>query len=103
MDDLISRKALLHGIVTQRHLRKSMHPKQSFVVGDVIWCINNAPAVEAEPVKHGRWEKRKAIVFDDEMVGYRCSNCNTTWDAETNYCPNCGADMRERKDNGNVD
>lgn len=47
--------------------------------------------------KKGRWEKRTAIVFDCEITACRCSECNTTWDAETNYCPNCGADMRGEK------
>lgn len=35
--------------------------------------------------------KRFYNYYDCEMIGYRCSECNTTWDAETNYCPNCGA------------
>ena len=62
-------------------------------VDDMRIAIEDAPTVDAVPVVYGRWEKRKAIVFDDEMIGYRCSVCNTTWDAETNYCPNCGAKM----------
>lgn len=53
---------------------------------------NKADFVE---VKHGRWETRSFIVFDSEKVGYRCSECKTTWDTETNYCPYCGADMRK--------
>ena len=43
----------------------------------------------------GEWEKRVFIIFDSEKLGYRCSECNTTWDTSTNYCPNCGAKMRE--------
>ena len=42
----------------------------------------------------GEWEKRTFIVFDSEKVGFRCSECNTTWDTQTNYCPNCGAKMK---------
>ena len=42
----------------------------------------------------GRWEKRTWIIFDSEKVGYRCSECNTTWDTETPYCPHCGAKMK---------
>ena len=42
----------------------------------------------------GEWEEKLWIVFDSELVGYRCSECNTTWDAQTNYCPNCGAKMK---------
>ena len=41
----------------------------------------------------GEWEKRTFIIFDSEKVCYHCSECNTTWDTETNFCPNCGARM----------
>jgi hypothetical protein len=42
----------------------------------------------------GEWEKRVFIIFDSEKAGYRCSECNTTWDTPTPYCPNCGAHMQ---------
>lgn len=47
-------------------------------------------------VVHGRWIKRQ---FADEPTafGYRCSECHLTYDFDTNYCPNCGADMRGDK------
>ena len=48
-----------------------------------------------EPKKTGTWEKRTWIIFDSEKVGFNCSECNTTWDAPTKYCPNCGAKMTE--------
>ena len=41
----------------------------------------------------GKWKKRTIIIFDSEIVGYKCSECNTTWDTETKFCPNCGANM----------
>ena len=74
------------------------------------WCISQYSAdwissfIESQPtanvveVKHGKWEKRTFIIFDSERVGYRCSECNTTWDTNTNYCPNCGAKMDEEGD-----
>jgi hypothetical protein len=42
----------------------------------------------------GEWEKRVFIIFDSEKVGYRCTECSTTWDTPTPYCPNCGAKMK---------
>lgn len=42
----------------------------------------------------GEWEKRTFIIFDSEKIGYTCSECNTTWETPTNYCPNCGAKMK---------
>lgn len=59
----------------------------------VIQWLIQAPSADVAVVKHGRWEMRRAIVFDDELVGYRCSECNTTWDTDTRYCPYCGAKM----------
>lgn len=57
--------------------------------------IDNAPTVEAVEVKHGRWEKAS-----ETMPIYRCSVCkerNLFKNGDnvlSNYCPNCGADMR---------
>jgi predicted amidophosphoribosyltransferase len=48
--------------------------------------------------KEGEWEKRTFIIFDSEKVGYNCSECNTTWDTETKFCPNCGAHMSGGKE-----
>ena len=46
---------------------------------------------DGKKAKPGRWILRQ---FTEEWYCYRCSECSTTWDADTNYCPNCGADMR---------
>jgi rubrerythrin len=66
-------------------------------------CIT-MPLIEADKIldilkgyrkqSEGEWEKRVFIIFDSEKVGYRCSECNTTWDTATPYCPNCGARMK---------
>lgn len=50
-------------------------------------------AANAEFNKTGTWIKKTWIVFDTEKVGYTCSECNTTWDSPTKYCPNCGIAM----------
>ena len=63
---------------------------------DDVW---DAPIVDAVEVVHGRWleEIEKNEVFESEMV--KCSVCGQLRFFESNYCPNFGADMRERKDN----
>jgi hypothetical protein len=61
--------------------------------------IDDAPTIEAEPVKHGRWEVFLSDYDDCEMMS--CSNCrsefydgdNDTVDNFPNYCANCGAKM----------
>lgn len=52
--------------------------------------VKNAPAVEAEPVKHAKWY---APASYDPCEW--CSNCHerTRWFFDEGYCPNCGAKM----------
>lgn len=57
----------------------------------VEYCKNDAPTIEAKPVKHGRW-----------MYPFYCSECGFTpyysSDLTYNYCPNCGARMEDDHD-----
>lgn len=70
--------------------------KYGIEYGEVILEIDNAPTIEAEPVKHGRWINGKCsecgydrvitkVYYSDEVV----------WTAlyKDNYCPTCGANM----------
>lgn len=60
--------------------------------------IDNAPTVEERP--HGKWIEHQDC-HDDTY--YTCSHCGEDWttiegdpmDNLMNYCPMCGADMRE--------
>jgi hypothetical protein len=47
-------------------------------------CIETAPTIDAEPVRHGRWEH-----------GMQCSYCKQIDTAKPNYCCNCGTKMDE--------
>lgn len=55
------------------------------------------PAADVRPVRHGRWVK----VHDEVCYWLACSVCGEEipkrfgTDHYTNFCPNCGADMRE--------
>ena len=56
--------------------------------------IRNAPTVDAEPVKHGRWEGK----FWTDSFQHVCSLCGSTSrvhpeSAPYKYCPYCGAKM----------
>lgn len=55
-----------------------------------VWAvIANAPTIEAEPVRHGRWIKRP-----DERICPFCNDRHSYFGGkEKNYCPNCGAKM----------
>ena len=73
--------------------------------------IQNIPAADVAPVRHGRWKKSKGnerptengFVHDDRYVcdccGWGCC-CETKLDFS--FCPNCGARMDGDADaNGN--
>lgn len=56
--------------------------------------VADAPAVDAVPVVHSRWE----ITDIEHAYGTRCYHCpecgEDEWrHDEPNYCPNCGAKM----------
>ena len=65
-------------------------------------CINETPAADVAPVRHGRWKKSKGnerptengFVHDDryfcDCCGWGCC-CDTKLDFR--YCPKCGAKM----------
>lgn len=83
---------------------------KSLGIGDLpirlTYEIQNAPTVDAVPVRHGKWikgsetkrikENRYGVLFD----AYYCSACESEayWDSDYgqilfHYCPNCGARM----------
>lgn len=57
------------------------------------WCSLTA---DVRPVVHGHWENDKHGL--DRSV---CSECGATWEGGPyNFCPRCGADMREVAQDG---
>jgi hypothetical protein len=56
--------------------------------------IDNAPTVE-QP--QGEWEKEELqISFDCSQTIFYCSQCHSEkWLRKFNYCPNCGAKMKQ--------
>lgn len=55
--------------------------------------IENAPTIETEPIRHGKW------LFNGYQT--KCSVCDDVIELEVGqkwnspYCPNCGAKMEE--------
>ena len=64
--------------------------KQAFEKGErpslYIKCI---PAADVAEVRHGRW----LCVDADTEQFFLCNRCNKKEYWESNYCPNCGAEM----------
>lgn len=93
MADLIDRDELFHGqviLVGTEDARKGVQD-----VMDAIW---NAPAVDAEPVRHGHWIEQ---TDGCDGVWWDCSVCGGSWecsdgtpeDNSMRFCPMCGAKM----------
>ena len=60
---------------------------------DYIYMIEDMPAVDVAPVRHGQWEEASD---GDGIVCPFCRTdfCTIIYDTEYfNYCPNCGAKM----------
>ena len=93
MSDLISRNALLDAM-----------PKNDELLSvDVRRIICELPIIDAEPVRHGRWETKVYTTESDGWITeYReevCSECGEGQIGISNYCPNCGAKMDEGEQN----
>ena len=81
MSDLISREKVLD-VISNWNDNESDIETLAFMIADIP---------SAEPRK-GKWRvvSRQA----DSFTAYRCSECNELVYGRTDFCPNCGADMR---------
>lgn len=82
---LIDKAALLNRIATEVHY-DSEHSLEMYA--KLLSEINDAPTVDAEPVRHGHWLKNGDRYCE-------CSVCHHegNMSGADNYCRNCGAKM----------
>lgn len=65
----------------------------------VQFCIdflNNAPTADVRPNVHGEWINEQ-WTEDCILIGVECDNCHIVEGRFYDFCPNCGADMRGKK------
>lgn len=73
-------------------------PCRACEIDDVLNDVEDFPAADVRPVVMGEFVR----CGDGKGVPYMCSHCGRTTPANmveiwgVNYCPNCGADMREK-------
>ena len=96
MDDLISRAAAIDYLMTNMGWRD----EDGYEVDDadekhaiITDLINGIPAVDAVPVRHGRWTDENPDDYLDPRM--KCSICTGIESPliKWRYCPNCGAKM----------
>ena len=86
MSDLISRQAAINAIRGEIEINGYSH---------VVDVLEQLPSAQ----RTGRW------IYNDEAYPggnpyghYECDQCGEYVPHKTNYCPNCGADMRGGQD-----
>ena len=60
--------------------------------------INGQPAVDAEPVRHGRWIDETFKSWGLVHHPFKCNLCGEHAEFSSLYCPNCGAKMDEEEE-----
>lgn len=68
----------------------------------INWLINDAPAADVLPERHGEWRDSE-LLFASFKQKYICSECgyNLPIETKTRYCPLCGAKMDGKDGDGN--
>ena len=96
-NDLISRRYLLDELEQAVAYYEDMDECAAHTILKCRRMVQDAPSVERPK---GRWIPPD-FVSDDFWT---CSTCGVEWfmedDGGWNFCPNCGADMREDADHG---
>jgi hypothetical protein len=66
-------------------------------VKTLIKGLKIEPTVDAVEVVHGRWVEHKLAEEENGLLisNYECSNCHSWERNESDYCPNCGASMKD--------
>ena len=106
MDEYIEREALCVEIEKMAIVPEDLYDYGILAgVNAVREALGHIPDADVAPVVHGRWE----IKTDDYDCEYaKCSACGEefydanedTIDITFNYCPNCGAHMKDGDGNG---
>ena len=87
----------------ERMLCTGKEPLKERYTCDVVCCvIDEAPSVDAEPVRNGSWEiviVSTSNPYESE-IEEKCSLCGRFvqrygTQPQDNYCPNCGAKMMD--------
>lgn len=99
--DTISRQAAINSLYTEIIKRRIYGDVNDGMLDefDTESILRKEPSADVQPVRHGHWTLQEDRT--KKLYGWHiCSECGAWIGEPTNYCPNCGADMRgEQNDN----
>ena len=88
MDDYIAREAFRREIAEYR-------PGRSYEDAWALSILDSTPSADVRPVVHGHWVYEEPNGANSFKGAYWCDQCHQPESYRKNFCPNCGADMRE--------
>lgn len=102
MTDYISREAAMNVPPLPKEYRgfTTMNLDDAYELGwdDALQNLKDLPAADVRPVVRGEWETNMWFITCS-VCGYTSADTDDEGDRiATNYCPNCGADMRKEGD-----
>lgn len=91
--ELIDRVAVIEALEfskTIRHMQANVP-----LIDEFIGILNDAPTIDAAPVRRGEWGVSEIVGYDGVNAVYAapCSACGEFSKEARLFCPNCGAKM----------
>ena len=99
MAEYIEREALERGLNERLNRLFKLHGRHDHYVqgfDDCVGRVEEFPAADVAPVRHGRWVKMDTTGLLAVEPVWNCSSCGYPVGvsvAGSKYCPNCGAKM----------
>ena len=99
---LISRRKVLEYMADYHWNNRGVAMDWTEAIDDIFNEVEKMPIIESRP--KGKWEEATMNFANNKYInaifgqGYYCSNCGMYMpNTKTNFCANCGADMRGEK------
>lgn len=87
MDDYIKREQVEEMLEKAKIISSPDGEYSGYCTEDI--CLESIPSADVVKERYAKW----MIMSYQDWFNYRCSNCQYGVVGDTNYCPNCGANM----------
>lgn len=78
---------------------KPMTKNEAIILQDFIALVEDAPTVDAEPIRHGHWVDEK-----DQPIYCSCCGFGKKYESKRSYayCPKCGVKLDEVEEDAKI-